>query len=217
MRRPGVSLVLCGAGCVFAQKHCVNQPADPLLQGVTMAFASPIFRLTLLAEEAPELEIVAQAAQQQNALWSSKDAECQADGAGVDDNDRFFLEQRKQFYAGQPSFLETDGVATASILRTWRELWLQAVHQYLMASLGAEAAAGVGALKLFVWAGVHAECDSHPRHVHPESLVSGVFYIRAPTGSGALVLDDPRGPRPPFHRNRITMHPRAGELVLFPP
>ena len=32
-----------------------------------------------------------------------------------------------------------------------------------------------------------------------------------------LTLQDPRGVRPPFHRNRLRYQPRAGELVLFPP
>lgn len=41
--------------------------------------------------------------------------------------------------------------------------------------------------------------------------------MSAPEGAGSLTLEDPRGPRPPFHRNRLRYTPTAGELVLFPP
>ncbi len=42
------------------------------------------------------------------------------------------------------------------------------------------------------WAMVNREGDSVRAHLHPNSLFSGVFYLTAPEGSGALAFLDPR-------------------------
>ena len=60
-------------------------------------------------------------------------------------------------------------------------------------------------------------CSLHANHVHEDSALSGVFYVDAPAGSGSIVFDDPRGPRPPFARNRLAHPPSSGEVLLFPP
>ena len=87
-------------------------------------------------------------------------------------------------------------------------------------------------------------CSMHTAHVHENSAVSGVFYVRVPARSGAISFEvgcalfdsaeftstrvlttapvslspqDPRGTRPPFARNRLHHAPVAGELLLFPP
>ena len=78
------------------------------------------------------------------------------------------------------------------------------------------------AIKL--WASVMAPGASHTEHEHSsggECLASGVFYAKAPPGSGALRFTD--------HRQHLKSHPLAfptasydllpevGQLVLFPP
>jgi len=46
-------------------------------------------------------------------------------------------------------------------------------------------------------------------------MVSGVYYVKTPPGSGAIQFLDPRGPYPPFD-DKLTIRPRAGDLLLFP-
>jgi hypothetical protein len=70
--------------------------------------------------------------------------------------------------------------------------------------------------RLFAWATVQDRCISHLPHVHNDALLSGVYYVSAPEGCGDLILEDPRGARPPFD-NRLVHRPQAGELVIFPP
>jgi hypothetical protein len=53
----------------------------------------------------------------------------------------------------------------------------------------------------------------HLQHTHPDSLVSGVYYSSTPEGSGSIIFDDPRGPRPPFD-GRYIHQPDAGLLSI---
>ena len=77
------------------------------------------------------------------------------------------------------------------------------------------------------WAVVSRSGDSHGAHIHPNSLFSGVFYLAAPSGSGAIAFLDPRAGalmlQPPFHREaaareigRLRLVPETGLLLLFP-
>lgn len=81
---------------------------------------------------------------------------------------------------------------------------------------------------LVVWVSVHTTESVHQPHVTEDALVGGVYYVRAPPGSGRLEMYDPRGkhpvhglstptspPEPPFHRT-VALQPREGRLVLFP-
>ena len=70
--------------------------------------------------------------------------------------------------------------------------------------------------RMHVWASVHRGGSTHPRHIHANAAVSGVFYVRAPRGSGRICFFDPRGSVPPFERE-VRHEPLAGELLLFPP
>ena len=70
-------------------------------------------------------------------------------------------------------------------------------------------------LNIFMWASVHDSCMSHLAHTHPNTTVSGVYYVSVPPGSGDLIFEDPRGALPPFG-NRHIVKPRAGQVVLFP-
>jgi len=77
------------------------------------------------------------------------------------------------------------------------------------------------------WAVVSRAGDSHGAHLHPNSLFSGVFYLAAPAGSGAIAFLDPRAGalmlQPPFQREaaareigRQRVVPETGLLLLFP-
>jgi len=66
----------------------------------------------------------------------------------------------------------------------------------------------------------------HTLHVHPSSVLSGVYYVDAPKGSSALKLEDPRmgllmasPPRkasaPQSQQNYLLIEPSAGQLLLF--
>jgi hypothetical protein len=69
--------------------------------------------------------------------------------------------------------------------------------------------------RVFVWASVHANGSYHRSHYHKNSMVSGVFYVRTPPGSGDIVFHDPRGSLPPFGKS-LHITPQVGDLVLFP-
>ena len=77
------------------------------------------------------------------------------------------------------------------------------------------------------WAVVSRAGDSHGAHLHPNSLFSGVFYLAAPAGSGAIAFLDPRAGalmlQPPLRQElagresgRLRLEPEAGLLLLFP-
>jgi uncharacterized protein (TIGR02466 family) len=68
------------------------------------------------------------------------------------------------------------------------------------------------------------EGDSHALHGHPNSLLSGVFYLRVPEGSAPILFDDPR----PFRKflslpkltnstnwERIHFVPEDGLLLIW--
>lgn len=65
------------------------------------------------------------------------------------------------------------------------------------------------------WATVHKEHMSHEAHLHPGSVLSGVYYVKVPPGSGEISFFDPRGERPPFG-TRYSVMPCEGDVILFP-
>jgi uncharacterized protein (TIGR02466 family) len=68
---------------------------------------------------------------------------------------------------------------------------------------------------IHAWATVNQGCIGHLQHTHPNHLVSGVFYVSMPKRAGPILFRDPRGPLQPFD-DYITIHPKVGELLLFP-
>ena len=71
-------------------------------------------------------------------------------------------------------------------------------------------------MNMEIWATVHYNGISHLTHTHPNSLVSGVYYVQVPEDNyGLLLLEDPRGPFPPFD-NRVKIQPHTGDIVIFP-
>src|SRR5580704_1062517 len=43
-----------------------------------------------------------------------------------------------------------------------------------------------------IWVNVMAVGGIHASHIHPHAVVSGTYYVNAPSGSGAIRFEDPR-------------------------
>ncbi len=79
-----------------------------------------------------------------------------------------------------------------------------------------------------MWANINPPGAMNRAHQHPNSLWSGVYYIKAPKNSGLLRIDDPRAaasmnrPRmkegtPPARLWReVSYEPAPGKLIMFP-
>ena len=79
-----------------------------------------------------------------------------------------------------------------------------------------------------MWANVNPPGGMNRAHQHPNSLWSGVYYIKAPKNSGHLKIDDPRssaamsrprqkeGEKPPRLFREISYEPIAGRCIMFP-
>jgi uncharacterized protein (TIGR02466 family) len=76
------------------------------------------------------------------------------------------------------------------------------------------------------WAMVNRVGHSTRAHLHPNSLFSGVMYLRVPEGAGAIAFLDPRAGAqmllPPLRtdakedqQGRLRHQPQVGELLLF--
>jgi len=78
--------------------------------------------------------------------------------------------------------------------------------------------------KLESWANLHDRGGLNQLHMHEHALLSGVFYLSVPEGSGPLLFRDPRpgvlhspfGGEGPNACKVVSLPPRAGLLVLFP-
>jgi uncharacterized protein (TIGR02466 family) len=76
------------------------------------------------------------------------------------------------------------------------------------------------------WANSMGEGTHHTMHIHPHSVISGVYYVNAPKNSSPLKIEDPRmgylmaspartAKAPRTQQNFITIPPKAGGFVLF--
>jgi uncharacterized protein (TIGR02466 family) len=76
-----------------------------------------------------------------------------------------------------------------------------------------------GELKLSsLWANLMTPGCYHAFHLHPNSIVSGTYYVSVPEGAGPLRIEDPRAGlfmACPPRRLQVDLQPRAGEVVLF--
>jgi uncharacterized protein (TIGR02466 family) len=77
-----------------------------------------------------------------------------------------------------------------------------------------------------LWVNVLPEGGSHTGHIHPNSIISGTYYVKVPTGAGPLVYEDPRLGRmmaaPPRKKNapqdfksHVHFTPAPGSLLLW--
>jgi uncharacterized protein (TIGR02466 family) len=80
------------------------------------------------------------------------------------------------------------------------------------------------AFELESWINIHDRGGFNFLHMHEGALLSGVFYLQVPPGSGSLAFRDPRpgvvgswqkGSEPNGYSD-VHLRPEAGLLVLFP-
>ena len=79
-----------------------------------------------------------------------------------------------------------------------------------------------------MWANINPPGGMNRAHQHPNSLWSGVYYIKAPKNCGHLKIDDPRssaamvrprqkeGPMPARLFRETHYEPIAGRCIMFP-
>jgi uncharacterized protein (TIGR02466 family) len=79
-----------------------------------------------------------------------------------------------------------------------------------------------------MWANINPPGSMNRAHIHPNSLWSGVYYIKAPQNSGQLKIEDPRsvaamsrprqkpGKLPDRLWRETHYEPKAGRLIMFP-
>lgn len=80
-----------------------------------------------------------------------------------------------------------------------------------------------------VWASVNTKFSYHEQHIHPNSFLSGVYYVKVPKNSGNINFIDPRNSMRTLElepdrsgvltdplRRQIDVCPEDGMLLLFP-
>lgn len=76
------------------------------------------------------------------------------------------------------------------------------------------------------WANVMPKGCAHSFHLHPQSVVSGTYYVKTPRGASGLKFEDPRlsqlmaapvrrADAPPEQQPFITVPAKAGSVILF--
>jgi uncharacterized protein (TIGR02466 family) len=77
-----------------------------------------------------------------------------------------------------------------------------------------------------LWANLLKGGGHHSGHIHPNSIISGTFYVEVPGGSGAIRFEDPRLPlmmsAPPRDKDAaeelqsfVSVEPRPGLLLMW--
>lgn len=77
-----------------------------------------------------------------------------------------------------------------------------------------------------LWVNLLKSGGHHSGHVHPNSVISGTFYVEVPKGSGIIRFEDPRSPlmmaAPPRQKAApeelqpfVSVEPRPGMLLLW--
>jgi len=79
-----------------------------------------------------------------------------------------------------------------------------------------------------MWANINYKGGYNRPHIHPNSLFSGVYYVKSQPNSGKLICNDPRPGiqtnmptrvkgQPPKHLWReIHLEPKEGRILMFP-
>ena len=78
-----------------------------------------------------------------------------------------------------------------------------------------------------MWANINYPGSSNLKHMHPNSLWSGVYYVKTPENCGDLIIEDPKSvglmimpnrkePIPEYALREIRYKPAAGRLIMFP-
>lgn len=77
-----------------------------------------------------------------------------------------------------------------------------------------------------LWVNLLKSGGHHSGHVHPNSVISGTFYVEVPKGSGPIRFEDPRSPlmmaAPPRQKDApeelqsfVKVEPRPGLLLMW--
>lgn len=77
-----------------------------------------------------------------------------------------------------------------------------------------------------IWVNIMPEGALHTAHIHPQSVISGTYYVDVPAKASAIKFEDPRlgcfmnTPSVISKANKtnirfFSLQPKAGELVLF--
>ncbi|MGI9411036.1 MAG: TIGR02466 family protein [Hyphomicrobiaceae bacterium] len=115
---------------------------------------------------------------------------------------------------------------------TWRMPEFAALQQYLDTHVGdfaKELDLDIGNEPLVldsIWINVLEPGGVHGAHIHPNSVVSGTYYVDVPTGAGAIRFEDPRLQMmmaAPMRKDRarsenksfISIEPKPGMLLLW--
>ena len=79
-----------------------------------------------------------------------------------------------------------------------------------------------------MWANINGPGNFNRPHIHPNSLFSGVYWVKTPQKSGNLMVYDPRpgvqmtmpnrkkGELPPELWREVHYEPKAGRCIMFP-
>ena len=130
------------------------------------------------------------------------DTDARFDAVASASNNEFFERQRNDVRAARgrrggdaPGTLLIDSsLAGAPSFSRLAALARDACGSFLrqcFALTDAEAMSLASDRRMFMWASVHAGGSSHPFHAHRDAVLSGVFYLRAPAGSGDFVARCP--------------------------
>ena len=77
-----------------------------------------------------------------------------------------------------------------------------------------------------LWVNVMPEGGSHTSHIHPNSVISGTYYVAVPEGAGPIVYEDPRlgfmmaappklAKLPQEFKSHVSFRPETGTLMLW--
>ena len=76
------------------------------------------------------------------------------------------------------------------------------------------------------WVNIMPAQAQHTAHIHPRSVISGVYYVSVPLGASCIKFEDPRlglfmnapqvNPKAALtHQRFVQLQPKAGDLVIF--
>ena len=94
------------------------------------------------------------------------------------------------------------------------EKLLKISKEYLYSDLGADNYSNETNFKISGWCVVLLSGGKQLRHIHPDSLVSGVLYLKVPKSVSDPSNNDGNLLFPAF--NQLSVTPEAGKVILFP-
>jgi uncharacterized protein (TIGR02466 family) len=69
-----------------------------------------------------------------------------------------------------------------------------------------------------LWVNIMPKNCYHAFHLHPNSVISGTYYLQIPKGTSPLRIEDPRASlfmASPPRKMQQDLKPKAGEIILF--